>query len=224
IEAPHFIWIIKDQVDKLISDGILDPHQSLVVRTTLDLDAQHLAEEILERRIAGFKNEGAALSHNVNNAALVAIDPHNGEILALIGSADFFDDSIDGALDMATSPRQTGSAFKPFIYALALDPNRSNPWTAATSILDVSTTFTIRDGTPYTPLNYDERDHGPVTVRTALGSSLNIPAVKALREVGIENTVKLAHRLGITSLHQPGQYDLSLALGGGEISLLQLST
>ncbi|HXD11353.1 MAG TPA: transglycosylase domain-containing protein, partial [Anaerolineales bacterium] len=224
IEAPHFIWIIKDQVDKLISDGILDPHQSLVVRTTLDLDAQHLAEEIVERRITGFKNEGAALSHNVNNAALVAIDPHNGEILALIGSADFFDDSIDGALDMATSPRQTGSAFKPFIYALALDPTRPNAWTAATSILDVSTTFTIRDGTPYTPLNYDEQEHGPVPVRTALGSSLNIPAVKTLQAVGIENTVNLAHRLGISSLGDAREYDLSLVLGGGQISLLELST
>jgi len=224
IEAPHFIWIIKDQIDKLISDGILNLHQSLVVRTTLDLNAQHFAEETLKRRIAGFKQENASLSHNVNNAALVALDPQTGEILALVGSADFFDESIDGALDMAISPRQTGSAFKPFIYALALDPVRSNAWTAATSILDVSTTFTIRDGTPYTPLNYDEREHGPVSVRTALGSSLNIPAVKTLQAVGIESTLNLAHRLGITSLSEAGQYDLSLALGGGQISLLQLST
>lgn len=224
IEAPHFIWIIKDQIDQLISDGVLNSQQSLIVRTTLDLDAQHLAEETLKRRIAGFKNETGALSHNVNNAALVAIDPHNGEILALVGSADFFAESIHGALDMAISPRQTGSAFKPFIYALALDPTRLNAWTAATSILDVSTTFTIRDSTPYTPLNYDEHEHGPVAVRTALGSSLNIPAVKTLQHVGIENTLKLAQQLGITSLNEAGQYDLSLALGGGQISLLQLST
>jgi penicillin-binding protein 1C len=224
IEAPHFIWIIKDQIDQLATEGILDTRQSLIVRTTLDLDAQHLAEETLRRRIAGFKNETTGLSHNVNNAALVALDPQNGEVLALVGSADFFDESIHGALDMAISPRQTGSAFKPFIYALALDPARPNAWNPATSILDVSMTFTIRDGTPYTPLNYDELDHGPVSVRTALGSSLNIPAVKTLQEVGIEDTVKLAHRLGITSLSEPGQYDLSLALGGGQISLLQLST
>jgi len=224
IEAPHFIWIIKDQIDQLTTQGILNTGQSLIVRTTLDLDAQHLAEETLRRRIAAFKDANGGLSHNVNNAALVALDPTDGEILALVGSADFFDESIHGALDMAISPRQSGSAFKPFIYALALDPARPNAWNAATSMLDVSTTFIIRDGTPYTPLNYDEHEHGPVTVRTALGSSLNIPAVKALQEVGIENTVKLAHRLEITSLHQPGQYDLSLALGGGEISLLQLST
>jgi len=224
IEAPHFIWIVKDQIDQLISAGTLNTRQSLIVRTTLDLDTQYFAEAILKRRIAGFKNEVGALSHNVNNAALVVIDPHTGEILALVGSADYFDESIDGALDMATSPRQPGSAFKPFIYALALDPTRLNSWNTATQLLDVSTTFTIRDGTPYTPLNYDELEHGPVSVRTALGSSLNIPAVKTLQAVGIENTIKLAHRLGITSLSDAGQYDLSLALGGGQVSLLQLST
>ena len=224
IEAPHFIWIIKDQIDKLVSEGILNPKQSLVVRTSLDLDYQHLAEATLKRRIDEFKNEDAALSHNVNNAALVALDPRNGEILALIGSAGFFDESIHGALDMATSPRQTGSAFKPFIYALALDPSRPNTWTAATSILDVSTTFTVRDGSPYTPVNYDELEHGPVSVRQALGSSLNIPAVKTLDKVGIDKALDLAKRLGITSLNESSQYDLSLALGGGQISLLELST
>jgi penicillin-binding protein 1C len=224
IEAPHFIWIVKDQIDKLTSAGILNARQSIVVRTTLDLDAQHLTENILKRRIEAFKNEKGPISHNVNNAALVVIDPHNGEILALVGSTDFFDESIDGALDMAIAPRQTGSAFKPFIYALALDPTRPHPWTAATSILDVSTTFITHDGTPYTPVDYDSREHGPVSVRQALGSSLNIPAVKTLQEVGIENTIDLARRLGITSLSDPQHYDLSLALGGGQISLLQLST
>lgn len=224
IEAPHFIWIIKNQIDRLTSQGILDPGQSIIVRTTLDLDAQHLAEEILKRRIAEFKSEGAALSHNVNNAALVVMDPTNGEILALIGSADYFDELIDGALDMAISPRQTGSAFKPFVYALALDPARADAWTAATPILDVFTTFTLRDDTAYTPVNYDGFEHGVVPLREALGSSLNIPAVKALQHVGIEDTINLAQRLGITSLGEAGQYDLSLVLGGGQISLLELST
>ncbi|MBN2118586.1 MAG: penicillin-binding protein 1C [Anaerolineales bacterium] len=224
IESPHFVWLIKDQIDTLTSEGVLNSRQSLVVRTTLDLDVQHLSESVLKRRIADFKKEEAAISHNVNNAALVVLDPHSGEILALVGSADYFDASIDGALDMATSPRQTGSAFKPFLYALALDPARPDAWTAATSILDVSTTFITHDGTPYTPVNYDSREHGPVSVREALGSSLNIPAVKTLQEVGIEEVIDLAGRLGITSLSDPQQYDLSLALGGGQISLLQLST
>jgi penicillin-binding protein 1C len=224
IEAPHFVWLIKDQIDKLIAAGVLNSHQSLVVRTTLDLDYQHLAESILKRRIEEFKKEDGVLSHNVNNASIVVIDPHTGEILALVGSADYFDTSIDGALDMATSPRQTGSAFKPFIYALALDPTRPDPWTAATPIFDVSTTFLTHDGTPYTPINYDSREHGPVSVRVSLGSSLNVPAVKTLQEVGVEKTIDLARRLGITSLRDPRQYDLSLALGGGQVSLLELST
>jgi membrane carboxypeptidase/penicillin-binding protein len=98
------------------------------------LDDQHLAEGTLERRIEAFKNEISGIRHNVNNAALVTLDPHNGEILALVGSADYFDESIHGALDMASSPRQTGSVFKPFIYALALDPTRSNPYIASIQI------------------------------------------------------------------------------------------
>ncbi|PWB76261.1 MAG: penicillin-binding protein [Anaerolineales bacterium] len=224
LEAPHFVWIIKDQIDGLMLQGILNPKQSLVVRTTLDLGYQHLAESVLTRRIGEFKVEDGAISHNVNNAALVVLNPKSGEILALVGSADFFDESIHGALNMATTPRQTGSAFKPFIYALALDPSRLNAWTAATPIIDVSTNFTLRDGTPYTPLNYDEKEHGLVSVRQSLGSSLNIPAVKTLQKVGIENILDLAKRLGITSLERADQYDLSLALGGGQVSLLELST
>ncbi len=224
IEAPHFIWLVKDQLDELFAAGQLDPRQSLVVRTTLNLDDQHLAEQVVARHLAGFVPQPGAISHNVNNAALVALDPHTGQILALIGSADFFDSSIDGALDMATSPRQTGSAFKPFIYAQALDPTRPDPWTAATSILDVSTTFITHNGQPYTPKDYDGQEHGPVSVRTALASSLNIPAVRTLQKVGIDNTLNLASHLGITSLGDPQDYDLSLVLGGGQISLLQLST
>ena len=224
IEAPHFIWLVKDQLDALFASGRLALDQSLIVRTTLDLDAQHKAEQIVERWVERFKPREGEISHNVNNAALVALDPRSGEIRALVGSAGYFDESIDGALDMATSPRQTGSAFKPFIYAQALDPRRAQPWTAATSILDVSTTFLTHTGDPYTPKDYDGQEHGPVSARQALASSLNIPAVKTLKEVGISNTIDLADRLGITSLGDPESYDLSLALGGGQISLLQLST
>ncbi len=224
IEAPHFIWLVRDQLDELFTSGRLNPDQSLVVRTTLDLNDQQAAEQIAARRLDEFKPKPGGINHNVNNAALVVLNPHNGEILALVGSADYFDASIDGALDMATSPRQTGSAFKPFIYAQALDPTRLHPWTAATSLLDVSTTFITRSGQPYTPVDYDGREHGPVSVRDALASSLNIPAVKTLQKVGIDNTINLANHLGITSLGDPQDYDLSLALGGGQISLLQLST
>jgi penicillin-binding protein 1C len=213
IEAPHFIWMIKDQLDELYSSDALNLKRSLVVRTTLDLDMQHLADEIVKRRIASFKPKEGQTNRNVNNAA----------ILTLVGSADYFDASIHGALDMATAPRQSGSAFKPILYAAALDPTRARTWTAATSILDVSTTFTTKDGQPYKPVNYDGREHGFVSVREALASSLNVPAVLTLQNVGIENVITLAGKLGIRSLDEPQQYDLSLALGGGEMSLLELS-
>lgn len=222
IQAPHFVWLIKDELDRLFLEGRLDPRQSLAVRTTLNLDAQRLAEAVIARHLAKF--QAGDLDRNVNNAALVALDPRTGEVLALVGSADYFDASIHGAVDMAIAPRQTGSAFKPFIYALALDPARPSPWTAATVIWDVSTTFTTRDGAPYTPLNYDYLEHGPVSVREALASSLNVPAVLTLQEVGIEPTVELATRLGMTTLENPHDYDLSLALGGGQVSLLELAT
>jgi penicillin-binding protein 1C len=225
IIAPHFVWIVKNQLDRLFESGQLDPRESLVVRTTLDIDDQRLAEAAITRQIKAFKSPiNGGLSHNVNNAALVALDPRNGEILALAGSADYFDASIYGAVDMATAPRQPGSAFKPFIYALALDPLRAHPWTAATTILDVSTTFTLNSGVSYTPKNYDGREHGPLPVRETLASSLNIPAVKTLRKVGVENTINLAKKLGISSLDTPEYYDLSLVLGGGQMSLLELST
>ena len=223
IEAPHFIWMIKDQLDELFATGQLDAGESIVVRTTLNLDMQHLAEEVVKRRIELFKPIEGGTNHNVNNAALVVIDPHTGEILTLVGSADYFDPSIYGALNMVTSPRQSGSVFKPVIYAAALDPAHSNPFTAATSILDVDTTFTTKGGQPYKPVNYDGRQHGFVSVREALASSLNVPAVITLQNVGVQNLIALANKLGINSLLEPQQYDLSFALGGGEMSLLELS-
>ncbi|MEK6754209.1 MAG: PBP1A family penicillin-binding protein [Chloroflexota bacterium] len=223
IEAPHFIWMVKDQLDELFASGAVNTNQSLVIRTTLDLNMQRLAEEIVKRRIALFKPLEGGINPNVNNAALVVIHPQTGEILTLVGSADYFDSSIYGALNMATAPRQSGSAFKPIIYAAALDPTRAQPFTAATSILDVNTKFTTKDGQPYSPVNYDGREHGFVSMREALASSLNVPAVLTLQNVGIENVIALANRLGIKSLYEPQQYDLSLALGGGEMNLLEVS-
>ncbi len=223
IQAPHFVWLVKDQLDELFAAGQLNSSGSLVIRTTLDLTMQHLAEEIVKRHIDSFKPNEGGTNPNVNNAALLAIDPHNGEILTMVGSANYFDSSIYGALNMATAYRQSGSAFKPIIYAAALDPGRANAFTAATSIMDVSSTFTTKDGQPYQPVNYDGREHGFVSVREALASSLNVPAVLTLQNVGIENVIALANQLGIHSLENPQSYDLSLALGGGQMSLLELS-
>jgi penicillin-binding protein 1C len=222
--APHFVWMVRNELDSLYADGRLDPYAALVVRTTLNLDYQQIAEAAITRNLARFHNDDPALDRNVNNAALVAMDPHSGDILALVGSADYFDNSIHGAINMATSLRQPGSAFKPFIYALALDPQQASPWTAATPILDVITTFIDPAGQPYTPQDYDEREHGPIPVRQALASSLNIPAVKTLDHVGVAAVVNLAGQLGINSLANQDPGDLSLALGGGEMSLLELTS
>jgi penicillin-binding protein 1C len=223
IRAPHFVWMVKTQVDELIESGQLDARASLVVRASLDLDAQTLAEAAVARQIGKFKEDDQGLDHNVNNAAVVALDPRTGQILALVGSAGYFEAGIHGALNMATAARQPGSAFKPFIYAEAFNPASPQPWNAATPILDVQTVFPAHDGQSYIPHNYDEREHGIVAARVALASSLNIPAVKALQKVGLDDMLRLANRMGIGGLGDPDQYDLSLALGGGEMSLLELT-
>jgi penicillin-binding protein 1C len=224
ILAPHFVWMVTAQLEDLYAKGSLDPREAMIVRTTLNLDDQRIAEDTISRNLALFRNPDSVLNRNVNNAAMVVMDPHSGEILALVGSADFFDESIHGAINMAAARRQPGSAFKPFIYAVALDPAQESPWTAATAILDVSTTFLDTQGKPYTPEDYDGQDHGPLPVRKTLASSLNIPAVIALDHVGIPSVVSLAGRLDIISLRDQDPGDLSLALGGGEMSLLELTS
>lgn len=222
INAPHFIWMVKSRVDGLVQQGLLDASASLVVRTSLDLNAQKIAENAIARQVRKFKDDNG-LDHHVNNAAVVVMDPRTGEILALAGSADYFNAEISGAVNMATALRQPGSAFKPFIYALAFDPLRARPWNAATPMLDVHTVFHTLSGESYVPMDYDKREHGIVPARVALASSLNIPAVSALQEVGVDRVTGLASRLGISSLDPAGRYDLSLALGGGEMSLLELT-
>ena len=170
---------------------------------------------------------------NAHNGALVAIRPTTGEILAMVGSADFYNEEIDGQVNMAISPRQPGSAIKPLTYLAAFEKG----WTPATLIWDVPTDFPPSGrpddpSPPYTPANYDGRFHGPVTVRDALANSYNIPAVKTLQFVGIyddpnvpgeDGLLAFARRMGINSLDKP-DYGLSLTLGGGEVSLLDLTS
>ena len=238
IEAPHFVMMVRRQLDSLFTPEQIYQAGGLVVRTSLDLDWQKHAERAIQRQLAALKDSPDGQGHNVNSAALVALDPHSGEILALVGSPDFFDAQNAGAINMALSPRQPGSALKPVIYAAALDPTTPpntaisavegtylppGPWTAATMLLDVRTAFLTHEGLTYLPANYDLREHGPVLLRDALGSSLNIPAVLTLDHVGLKNLFNLASRLGMTTFGNPDDYDLSLALGGGEVRLLELS-
>jgi penicillin-binding protein 1C len=223
-EAPHFVLMVRAQLDALLPADVLLTGGGFAVRTTLDLDWQHQAERAIARQLELLRNPGQGqLGHNVNSAALVALDPASGEIRALVGSPDYFDAQHGGAINMAISPRQPGSALKPLVYAAGFDPTRSQPWTPATLIYDVRTTFVTRKGEPYVPANYDGLEHGPVLVREALASSLNIPAVVATEQIGLEEIIAFATDLGITTLADPDRYDLSLALGGGEVRLLELT-
>jgi len=221
MEAPHFVLWVRAMLEDLLAPE--DFARGLTVRTSLDLDWQHHAERAVTEQLDSLRSRRGGLGHNVNNAALVALDPLSGEILAMVGSPDYFDGHFGGAINMALTPRQPGSALKPLVYAEAFDPTRANPWTAATMILDVRQTFMTVDNEPYNPENYDNLEHGPVLARQALASSLNIPSVAALDAIGIEALVGLAADLGITSLDNPVRYDLSIALGGGEVSLLELA-
>jgi penicillin-binding protein 1C len=224
IHAPHFVMMVRAEAQQYISTEQVYQHGGVTVRTTLDLDWQSHAEDAIQRQLERLREKGEkSTGHNLNDAALVALNPASGEILAMVGSPDYFDEKISGSVNMALAPRQPGSALKPLIYAAAFDPQQSDAWTPASMLLDVTTHFVTHDGKAYTPANYDGLEHGPVLARQALASSLNIPAVLTLQHVGLERFFTLAGALGITTLGDPDQYDLSLALGGGEVSLLELT-
>ena len=189
--------------EKMLEEG------GLVVTTTLDLEKQKIAEETLA---AARKNLNA---YGASNASLVSLDPRTGQILAMAGSLDYFDKTIDGNVNVSTRLRQPGSSIKPIIYATAFKEG----YYPATMLLDVETDF----GQNYKPKNYDGRFHGVVSMRTALGNSLNIPAVKTLFLAGVKNSCDLAQEMGISSLTDPDRYGLSLVLGGGEVQLLELT-
>ena len=210
MDAPHFVLYVKQLLADKFGERAVD-EGGLKVITTLDYDKQKLAEKTVKE--LGDKN---AKNANANNAALVAIDPHTAQILALVGSRDYFNDEINGQFDVATlGKRQPGSSFKPFVYTAAFEKG----YTPSTVLYDVSTNFDARAGQDYTPKNYDGKDHGLVTMRKALQGSLNIPAVKTLYLVGSKNMIDFAKRFGYTTL--TGDYGLSLVLGGAEVNLLE---
>ncbi len=227
IEAPHFVASVTAWLDDRYGLEAIYT-QGLIVTTTLDLDWQHAAESIARRRLKELQ-DGTALSipdgqpgKTVNNAALVALDPRSGEILAMLGSPDYFDAQIDGAVNAAVAHRQPGSSIKPITYAVAFDPARPDPLTPASMILDVRSSFPTREGDPYVPRNYDLQFHGPVSAREALASSYNIPAVKVLQSAGLDRMIGLARSLGIGTFGDSSRYGLSLTLGGGEVRLIDM--
>ena len=209
VEARHFEVFIRELLERSYSSDTLY-REGLQIRTTLDLHLQRAAERAVREHIAEIK------ARDANNAALVTIQPSTGEVLAMVGSADFDDEEIDGQVNVALRPRQPGSTLKPFTYLTAF---QQKGWAPATLIMDVPTTF----GGTYTPLNYDAKFRGPVSVRRALAASLNVPAVRALEIVGVDQMLQTAHRMGISGLRDSNSYGLSVTLGGGEVTLLDLT-
>ncbi len=216
IVAPHFVMYVREELERTY-DPKLVYRGGLRVYTTIDLDLNDKAQEIARDRIKKLKEE----DHNANNACVVSIRPKTGEILAMVGSIDYWDKKNDGNVNVcAASPgRQPGSSFKPFSYLTLFSQGVYN---AATMVMDVRQSFPDYPNPPYVPENYDRRYHGPVRLRNALARSYNIPAVWTLEKAGVKNTVNTAHRLGITTLNED-YYGLALTLGGGEVKPIELA-
>lgn len=209
IAAPHFVMYIKDYLQQKYGDQAVE-QGGLKVITTLDWEKQEAAEQAVR--------EGAAknVRWKASNAALVAMDPKTGQILSMVGSKDYFDESIDGNVNVAIRDRQPGSSFKPYVYLTAF----TKGYLPETILYDVETDFETAEGKSYAPKNYDGKFHGPLPMMKALGGSLNIPAVKTLYLVGVNDAITLAKNLGISGLNDPSRLGLSLVLGGGEVKLL----
>ncbi|MBF6613118.1 MAG: PBP1A family penicillin-binding protein [Chloroflexi bacterium] len=214
LNAPHFVRYVQQALEAKYGEEMAN-RGGLKVFTTIDLDMQAAAQSAAAQQIENIKKQGAS------NAALVAVNPRTGEILAMVGSVDYTDPRF-GEVNVATALRQPGSSFKPFTYATAMQMGYYNP----DSILsDLPVQFSSGAGLPpYVPQNYDMRFHGPVTMRSALGNSYNIPAVETLNTVGVANVLDTAHRMGITTLNDPSRYGLALTLGGGEVTLLDMTS
>lgn len=212
IQAPHFVVYAREELEKQYGPEVVYKG-GLQVTTTIDLKLQRLAEEEARKQIVALDGK------NVTNASLVALDPKTGEILTMLGSVNFFDKKIDGQVNVAVRLRQPGSAIKPLTYLTAFQKG----WTPATVIADVKTVFPIPGQPDYVPENYDTREHGLVPVRTALASSFNIPAVKALQFVTVTALIDTSRKLGITTFRDPKNYGLSLTLGGGDVKLIELT-
>lgn len=210
LHAPHFVAYIKDLLVNTYGLAAVEKG-GLQVRTSLDLKTQEMAEKIVKQEV----DNDASL--NLTNGAAVVTDPKNGDILAMVGSRDFDDPKI-GNVNIATSLRQPGSSIKVVTYSAAL----SHGFTAA-SILDDTPVSYPSDGGPYSPVNYDGKFHGRVALRFALANSLNIPAVKTLNQIGIPAMVDLAKQMGITTWGDPKEYGLSLTLGSGEVTMLDMA-
>lgn len=223
ISAPHFVFFIKDYLEKKYGINSLEGGGFKVI-TTLDYELQKKAEEIAQ--IKALENEE---KWDGKNTAIVILDPKTGQILSMVGSRNYFDKEIDGNFNVTTAPRQPGSSFKPIVYALAFEKG----YTEETTFFDVRTEFnsscnpnaTDPSTRCYNPSNHDGGFRGPMNLRNALAQSINIMAVKLLYLVGVSDSIKMARNLGITTLlNDPNRYGLSLVIGGGETTLLDMTS
>lgn len=224
IKAPHFVMYVKDLLEKKYGSQVLE-QGGLKITTTLDYDLQSKIESVALPYALQIKK-----NFDAENVAAVAIDPKTGQILSMVGSRNYFDREIDGNFNVATAHRQPGSSFKPFAYATAFNKG----YTPSTVLFDVETEFSTLcspDSKPltpgascYNPKNYDDKFRGPITMREALAQSINIPSIKTLYLAGMADTLRLAKDMGVQSLTNINQYGLTLVLGGGEVSLLDMTS
>jgi 1A family penicillin-binding protein len=209
ITAPHFVLWVKEQLEEVYTEREVETG-GLKVITTLDYDKQIAAEAAVTAGV-----EAKSELYGFNNAGLLSIDPKTGQILAMVGSADYHNEDIQGQVNVTQQALQPGSSMKPLIYAAAWEKG----YTPNSILWDVNTLFSTETG-PYEPRNYDNGEHGYVTMRKALQGSLNIPAVKTLYLVGVSNALNFLDRMGYTTLSDRSRFGLSLVLGGGEVTLM----
>lgn len=206
--APHFVLYIRDLLQRDYGEDMY--RLGMRVYTTLDLGVQELVQRVVSEKIAEY-----GVANDANNGAAVVIRAERGEIVAMVGSVDYYNEEIDGQVNMALAPRQMGSSFKPYTYLAAFEEG----YTPSSTILDTPITYRTENGQTYTPRNIDGAYHGRITLRRALACSYNVPAVRLLEDIGIDKVLEMTRRVGIRS-RADGNYGLSLALGTMEIPLL----
>lgn len=211
IFAPHFVMMIRTMLAQKYGEIEMEK-SGFKIYTTIDWEKQKIAEEVIKEKTENYQEK-----YSASNAALVSIDPKTGQVLAMVGSRDYFDDSIDGQVNIPERPRQPGSSIKPVVYAALFEQG----YLPETKLYDVVTNFSTDTGTSYTPRNYNGKEYGPVSLRKALAGSLNIPAVKAMYLVGMNTVLNLAENMGYTTFTDRSRFGLSLVLGGGEVKMLE---
>lgn len=212
IRAPHFVMYVKELLAEKYGEDVVN-QGGLEVRTTLDLSLQDEAQQALVDELTGLERL------NVQNGAVLVTNPQTGEILSMIGSKNYFDFANDGQVNVALRPRQPGSSIKPITYALALERGKS----VISTIQDTPITYRVVGSPPYSPKNYDGKYHGNVPLKEALASSYNIPAVKLLAEIGVDEMIDKAEAMGITTWQDRKRFGLSLTLGGGEVLMTDMA-